>query len=84
MGLQYVNVWMLLTIKMALDLQLVSVVTMAVVTFFFFLIYFQIQSDCFKLWDAAWNLPLDTVSAGDHWDRRMSRQILPLLLILGW
>lgn len=27
---------------------------------------------------------LETVSAGDHWSRRMSKQILPLLLMLGW
>ena len=27
---------------------------------------------------------LDTVSAGDHWDRRISRHILPLEFILGW
>lgn len=27
---------------------------------------------------------LDTVSAGDHWERRMSRQMAPLLLMLGW
>lgn len=31
-----------------------------------------------------WYLPFETVSAGDHCDLRMSRQILPLLLILGW
>lgn len=29
-------------------------------------------------------LPFDTVSAGDHCDLSISRQILPLLLILGW
>lgn len=28
-------------------------------------------------------LPLDTVRAGDHCDRRMSKQILPLLFIFG-
>ena len=26
----------------------------------------------------------ETVRAGDHWDRRMSRQMAPLLLMLGW
>jgi len=26
----------------------------------------------------------DTVSAGDHWDRRMSRHMAPLLLMFGW
>jgi len=26
----------------------------------------------------------EIVSAGLHWDLRISRQILPLLLILGW
>jgi hypothetical protein len=25
-----------------------------------------------------------TVSAGDHWSLRMSRQMAPLLLMLGW
>ena len=30
------------------------------------------------------NNTLDVVSAGDHWDLRTSRQIFPLLLILGW
>lgn len=29
-------------------------------------------------------LPLDMVSAGDHCERRMSRQMEPLLFILGW
>lgn len=29
-------------------------------------------------------LPLDTVRAGDHWDLRISRQILPLLFMFGW
>ena len=29
------------------------------------------------------SLPLDTVTAGDHCDLRMSRQMLPLLFILG-
>lgn len=29
------------------------------------------------------NKTLDTVSAGDHCDRRMSKQILPLLFIFG-
>lgn len=29
-------------------------------------------------------LPLEMVRAGDHCDRRMSRQMLPLLLIFGW
>lgn len=38
----------------------------------------------YVVWLTEVNLPLDTVSAGDHWDRRMSRQMLPLLLILGW
>jgi len=28
--------------------------------------------------------PLLMVNAGDHWDRRMSRQMLPLLLMFGW
>ena len=27
---------------------------------------------------------LDIVRAGDHWSRRMSRQMLPLLLMFGW
>ena len=27
---------------------------------------------------------LDTVRAGDHWDRRISKQMLPLEFILGW
>ena len=27
---------------------------------------------------------LATVRAGDHWDLKMSRQIAPLLLMLGW
>lgn len=33
-----------------------------------------------------WNcvLPLEMVNAGDHWDRRISRQMLPLLLMFGW
>lgn len=30
------------------------------------------------------NKTFDTVKAGDHWDLRMSRQILPLLFIFGW
>ena len=29
-------------------------------------------------------LPFEIVSAGLHWDRRISRQILPLLFMLGW
>lgn len=29
-------------------------------------------------------LPLEMVRAGDHCDRRISRQMLPLLLIFGW
>ena len=29
-------------------------------------------------------LPLEIVSAGDHCDRSMSRQMLPLLLMFGW
>lgn len=29
-------------------------------------------------------LPFEIVSAGDHWERSMSRQILPLLFMLGW
>lgn len=33
------------------------------------------------IWDS---LPLEMVRAGDHCDRRMSRQMLPLLLIFGW
>ena len=28
-----------------------------------------------------WSQTFDTVSAGDHWDRRMSRQMAPLLQI---
>ena len=28
-------------------------------------------------------LTLETVSAGDHWDRRISRQMAPLELMLG-
>lgn len=28
--------------------------------------------------------PLEMVSAGLHWDRKISRQILPLLFMLGW
>lgn len=28
--------------------------------------------------------PLEMVKAGDHCDLRMSRQMLPLLLMLGW
>lgn len=30
------------------------------------------------------SIPLEMVRAGDHCDRRMSRQMLPLLLIFGW
>lgn len=30
------------------------------------------------------DLPFEIVSAGDHWDLNMSRQIDPLLLIFGW
>lgn len=33
---------------------------------------------------ASIDLPLDTVRAGDHCDLRMSRHMLPLLLMLGW
>ena len=29
-------------------------------------------------------LPLEIVRAGLHWDLRISRQILPLLLMFGW
>jgi hypothetical protein len=29
-------------------------------------------------------LPLEIVSAGDHWSLKMSRQIDPLALMLGW
>lgn len=29
-------------------------------------------------------IPLEMVRAGDHWSRRMSKQMLPLLLMLGW
>lgn len=29
-------------------------------------------------------LPLDMVSAGDHCERRISRQMEPLLFMLGW
>lgn len=28
--------------------------------------------------------PFEIVSAGDHWDLKMSRQIDPLLFMLGW
>lgn len=30
------------------------------------------------------NNTFDIVNAGDHWDRKMSRQIEPLLFMLGW
>jgi hypothetical protein len=30
------------------------------------------------------NVPLEIVSAGDHWSLKMSRQIDPLALMLGW
>ncbi len=30
------------------------------------------------------DVPFEIVSAGDHWDLRMSRQILPFELMLGW
>ena len=30
------------------------------------------------------HLPLLMVKAGDHWDLRISKQILPLLLMFGW
>jgi len=30
------------------------------------------------------NIPLEIVSAGDHWSLKMSRQIDPLALMLGW
>merc|ERR1711915_857436 len=30
------------------------------------------------------NRTLEMVRAGDHWDLKMSRQMLPLLLMLGW
>lgn len=41
------------------------------------------------MWDICetferWNLPFEIVSAGDHWDLNMSRQIDPLLLMFGW
>lgn len=29
-------------------------------------------------------LPFEIVNAGDHWDLSMSKQIEPLLLMLGW
>ena len=29
------------------------------------------------------NLPFEIVSAGDHWDLRISKQMLPLELMLG-
>jgi hypothetical protein len=29
-------------------------------------------------------LPFDIVNAGDHCDLKISKQILPLLLIFGW
>jgi len=28
--------------------------------------------------------PFEIVNAGDHWSRRISRQIEPLALMLGW
>jgi hypothetical protein len=30
------------------------------------------------------NIPFEMVSAGLHWSRRMSRQMLPFALMLGW
>lgn len=30
------------------------------------------------------NGPFEMVKAGDHWSRRMSRQMDPLELMLGW
>lgn len=30
------------------------------------------------------SIPFEMVNAGLHWSRRMSRQMLPLELILGW
>lgn len=30
------------------------------------------------------SIPLEIVNAGLHWSRRMSRQMLPLELMLGW
>jgi len=30
------------------------------------------------------NSPLEIVNAGDHCDLRISKQMLPLLLIFGW
>ena len=30
------------------------------------------------------NWPFEIVNAGDHCDRKISKQILPLLFILGW
>lgn len=30
------------------------------------------------------HLPFEIVNAGDHWDLKISRQIEPLLFILGW
>lgn len=29
-------------------------------------------------------LPFDIVNAGDHWDRNISKQMEPLLLMFGW
>ena len=28
--------------------------------------------------------PFDIVRAGDHWERRISKHMLPLLCMLGW
>jgi len=39
---------------------------------------------CYKLWLLHGHKPLLIVSAGDHCDRSISRQILPLLLMFGW
>jgi hypothetical protein len=33
---------------------------------------------------AYWHIPLEMVNAGLHWSRRMSKQMLPLELMLGW
>jgi hypothetical protein len=30
------------------------------------------------------DIPLEIVKAGDHWSRRMSKQMEPLELMLGW
>lgn len=30
------------------------------------------------------SVPFEIVSAGDHWSRKMSRQMEPLALMFGW